>query len=248
MHANRLAMVDSLPTAVQNVDSSVSSRLSTGSGIIVGALDDTSGCAHIDWVGVIGEIALDGAETHVVWRNADFTLKPTPAGQVYWRKSDWFNFAPEVAERYMLDAIFTDVFDDFDWAKSRRTAPLAAPVQRHHEFILESGPHNKALGDLTPASKSISPTPGYVYLIWSQYGYKIGKAVNVKSRTKLFEVKLPFPIRVEHYAFFDDYTQAERTLHNHFHDKRLEGEWFTLTESDVALIKSLGVPQPTSRL
>lgn len=248
MHTSRLVIVDSLPSAAQTVDGSVSSRLATGNGIIVGALDDVSGCAHIDWVGVVSGIPLDGAGIQVVWRNADFTLKPTPAGQVYWRKFDWFNFAPEVAERYMLDAIFTDIFDDFDWAKSRRMTPLAVPAQRHNEPILEQAQSDEALGDLLPASRSLNPTPGYVYLIWSQYGYKIGKAVNVKSRTKLFEVRLPFPIRVEHYAFFNDYTQAERTLHNHFQDKRLEGEWFRLTEADVALIKSLGVPQETTRL
>ena len=248
MHTNRLETVNSLPTAVQSPGSAIINRLSLGNGILVGTLDDTSGCAHVDWVGVAKELTPDGAGIEVVWRNADFTLKPTPAGQVYWRKSDWFNFAPEVAERYMLDAIFTDIFDDFDWTKSSRATSLAVPASKQHVSTLEQTQNNAALGDLSPAPQSLNPTPGYVYLIWSQYGYKIGKAVNVKSRTKLFEVKLPFPIRVEHYAFFEDYTQAERTLHKHFHDKRLEGEWFSLAEADVALIKSLGVPQATTRL
>jgi hypothetical protein len=89
----------------------------------------------------------------------------------------------------------------------------------------------------------MNPTIGFVYLIWSQYGYKIGKAVSVKNRTKLFEVKLPFPIRIENYAKFSDYTQAERSLHLYFQDKRMEGEWFSLTEDDVAFIKTLGEPQ-----
>jgi hypothetical protein len=74
------------------------------------------------------------------------------------------------------------------------------------------------------------------------YGYKIGKALNVPKRTKLFEVKLPFPIRVEHYAMFSDYTQAERSLHLHFHKKRLEGEWFALTAEDISFIKTFGRP------
>jgi hypothetical protein len=56
-------------------------------------------------------------------------------------------------------------------------------------------------------------------------------------------VKLPFPIRIENYAKFSDYTQAERSLHLYFQDKRMEGEWFSLTEDDVAFIKTLGEPQ-----
>jgi hypothetical protein len=39
----------------------------------------------------------------------------------------------------------------------------------------------------------------------------------VKSRTRLFEVKLPFPITVEHYAWFEDYPSAERDLHCGYH-------------------------------
>ena len=81
-----------------------------------------------------------------------------------------------------------------------------------------------------------------MYLIRSPYGAKIGKSVNVKSRTRLFEVKLPFPITVEHYAWFDEYSFAERDLHRQYHAKRLEGEWFDLSPADIATIKTLGKP------
>lgn len=91
-------------------------------------------------------------------------------------------------------------------------------------------------------------TGGYVYLVRSQYGVKIGKSVNVKSRTRLFEVKLPFPISVEHYAWFDDYSYAERDLHRKFHAKRLEGEWFDLSKEDVAHIMTLGKSVPVAGL
>lgn len=33
--------------------------------------------------------------------------------------------------------------------------------------------------------------PGYVYVIRSKYGFKIGKSKRLKGRTRLFEVKLP---------------------------------------------------------
>jgi hypothetical protein len=41
---------------------------------------------------------------------------------------------------------------------------------------------------------------------------------------------------------FSDYTQAERSLHLHFHEKRLEGEWFALNDEDIAFIKTFGRP------
>ena len=67
--------------------------------------------------------------------------------------------------------------------------------------------------------------------------------MNIMNRTRLFEVKLPFPIELVHYAYFDDYTKAEREMHQMFAAKRLEGEWFDLDENDVSAIKALGQAQ-----
>ncbi|MGB1262233.1 MAG: GIY-YIG nuclease family protein [Cognaticolwellia sp.] len=97
-------------------------------------------------------------------------------------------------------------------------------------------------------TKSYQKTPGYVYLIESEYGFKIGKTVNIKSRTSLFSVKLPFPIKLINYAWFDNYSKAERDFHVEFADKRLEGEWFALTGADVSKIKSLGKNVPVEGL
>lgn len=85
-------------------------------------------------------------------------------------------------------------------------------------------------------------TPGFVYLLRSEYGFKIGKTVSMKSRTRLFEVKLPFRFSVEHFAHFDNYTEAVRAFHDHFRSQRLEGEWFDLKPADLEHIKSLGRP------
>jgi hypothetical protein len=81
-----------------------------------------------------------------------------------------------------------------------------------------------------------------VYVIRSQYGFKIGKTVDLKRRTRLFEVKLPFPIQIEHYAWFEDYTLAEKNFHQMFSAKRKEGEWFDLDEADLKIIKTFGKP------
>ncbi len=77
---------------------------------------------------------------------------------------------------------------------------------------------------------------GYVYLIKSEYGYKIGKTKNMKQRTQLFGVKLPFSIEIAGYGWFNDYSAAEAEYHRRYAHKRLDGEWFKLSESDVLTI------------
>jgi hypothetical protein len=244
-----ITFFEGVPSDIQKVDPKLFMRVSPGHAILVGDLNPKTECGEVNWAGVIDYISESEASVKVVWRNADFILKPTAAGRVYWRKLDWFNFAKAVVERYMLDAIFVDLFDDIEWKKTRTRVRLAPVEPRTYEStstdlsLATSFNGINELPGLPLVKRSMNPTTGFVYLIWSQYGYKIGKAVNVKSRTKLFEVKLPFPIRIEHYAKFSDYTQAERSLHLHFQDKRLEGEWFSLTDDDVAFIKTLGEPQ-----
>ncbi len=175
----------------------------------------------------LGVVLRKGAEGAVVqWVSVDLLYRPNPAGRRYWSQTKpFFGFAAEVAERYMLAATFAEHFAGLT-IRSASVSPRLRAEPR----------------------PSDNPTGGYVYLIRSAYGIKIGKSVNVKSRTRLFEVKLPFPITVEHYAWFEDYSFAERDLHRQYHAKRLEGEWFDLSAADVETIKKLGVPVPPQNL
>jgi hypothetical protein len=244
LSSSAVSFEDGIPASIQSFDSRYDERLRAGQGLLVGDLDELTKYGEIEWVGVIESVDVSSLSMNVNWRNAELTLKPTSAGVGHWRKSQWFNFAVAVTKRYMLDAIFADIFDEVEWQKSRQRVRLERGDRQPRSIASE--PATKNFGNMGPVSltrTSSNPTVGYVYLIWSQYGYKIGKAVNVQTRTKLFSVKLPFPIRVEHYAKFNDYSQAERSLHVYFDAKRLEGEWFDLNEEDIALIKTLGEPQ-----
>lgn len=88
-----------------------------------------------------------------------------------------------------------------------------------------------------------SPTndnPGYVYLLKASTGhYKIGRSKKVIDRLKLFEVKLPFEVEIIHLFPCVDMVDAERQLHIIFADKRVNGEWFDLSITDVATIKTI---------
>lgn len=78
---------------------------------------------------------------------------------------------------------------------------------------------------------------GTIYLLRSQYGYKIGKTADFKKRTKLFSVKLPFKFDVLYHAEYANYHVIEEELHEKFKQKHINGEWFDLTYSDIEYIK-----------
>jgi hypothetical protein len=191
-------------------------RLKPASGLVLGRWSESEQIGVVSALGVCTG-RTDGAAM-VDWREADLRLKPNPPGRTHWRSKPFFGFAASVVDRYGLADLFAERFPDFEGATFSNAKSQPGVTRR------------------LPSTA----TPGYVYLIRSPHGFKIGKTVNIKSRTRLFEVKLPFPISVEHYSWFEDYSAAERQLHDTFHNKRLEGEWFDLSPGDIAHIKSLG--------
>ena len=81
---------------------------------------------------------------------------------------------------------------------------------------------------------------GYVYLIQSDRGYyKIGMTKNIDDRMATFHVKLPFEPDLIHVIECEDRRAMEKSLHIKFAAKRINGEWFDLTGTDVAFIKSI---------
>jgi len=188
-------------------------------GILLASWDPTVKLGRVAALGIARRS--EGEVYWIDWRGSDVTLRPNPSGEVHWQKSKpFFEMKGAVRDRYMLDDLFAEAFPDIGALTFGRSPMPAA-----------AGPRS-----------SLHPTSGYVYVIRSSYGFKIGKTVNLKERTRLFEVKLPFKISVEHYAWFEDYTAAERDFHRRFHDKRLEGEWFDLSPSDIEYLRSQGQP------
>jgi hypothetical protein len=82
--------------------------------------------------------------------------------------------------------------------------------------------------------------PGFVYLIKSPSGhYKIGKTSNIHNRLRTFNVKLPFEPTLVHTIKSSDMHAQEQVLHQRFASQRVNGEWFNLSDEDVAYIKTL---------
>ena len=91
----------------------------------------------------------------------------------------------------------------------------------------------------SPKSKRTerSNPSGYVYLIKSDFGLKIGRSIHKESRINQIRQNVPFEIEVLCNYYVKDMFKLEKTLHNHFKNKRIKGEWFNLLESDIDIFR-----------
>lgn len=80
---------------------------------------------------------------------------------------------------------------------------------------------------------------GYVYLVRSPHGYKIGQTAHPDSRVALFQTASPFPVELLAVIYAPYVNALERALHRKYADKKIRGEWFSLTDDDVAFIVGL---------
>jgi hypothetical protein len=78
---------------------------------------------------------------------------------------------------------------------------------------------------------------GVVYLMKSGKHYKIGKATHTGNRHYQLSIQLPEKVSLVHEIQTDDPFGIEKYWHGRFQDKRLNGEWFELTPSDIAAFK-----------
>ena len=90
---------------------------------------------------------------------------------------------------------------------------------------------------LSPDDKD--PTPpqfdnyGYVYLMKSGKYYKIGRSISAEKRTYEIQLQLPEELKLVHEIKTDDPVGIEAYWHKRFSNKRVRGEWFSLTSQDV---------------
>jgi Meiotically up-regulated gene 113 len=80
---------------------------------------------------------------------------------------------------------------------------------------------------------------GYVYLIkhGSRREYKIGKTINPVRREGEHRLQLPEKLQPIHYIETDDPSGIENYWQKRFADKRMGGEFFALSDSDVRAFK-----------
>ncbi|MBC2594676.1 GIY-YIG nuclease family protein [Ruficoccus amylovorans] len=78
---------------------------------------------------------------------------------------------------------------------------------------------------------------GHVYLLKHDRDYKIGHSFDATQRYKQIRVQMPLETEEIHVIETDDCVGIEKYWHNRFENKRLNGEWFRLSRSDVTAFK-----------
>jgi hypothetical protein len=102
--------------------------------------------------------------------------------------------------------------------------------------ILESTPLPAQPKESTETSETKLQL-GYVYLMLSAKKYKIGYSKAALNRTSVVSNMSPEGGEIIHLIRTDDMRGIEAYWHNRFADKRGNGEWFSLSASDVAAFK-----------
>lgn len=212
----------------------VQRKLNHGDGVIFAAYDLPSKTGLIRALGLV-QFNEEG--------KLDIALRPlnaeigvvTSFGHKYWQDPDGFRFADNKLVDYGLSQIFAEHYSGLEL--------------RPHPVRVQLKPSGSVRRNLLIPKERLVPmeiigTPnggargGYVYVLKSVYGYKVGRTVNIPNRMRSFGVLLPFVYTIELCAWFDDHIQAETTYHRMFAKKHINGEWFALTEADVAKIRS----------
>jgi hypothetical protein len=81
---------------------------------------------------------------------------------------------------------------------------------------------------------------GFVYLMRLGEHHKIGASLDPAQRLKHLSVGGKVPTLI-HVIRSEDHYTVENALHRQFKASRVKGEWFALSEADVALIMTVSV-------
>ncbi len=92
------------------------------------------------------------------------------------------------------------------------------------------------IDDLLPPD-SVDLIHSGVYLVKSGNRYKIGQSSNCYERIKSIELGLPDTLERIHIIWTSERNEIERFWHQRFEEKRVKGEWFELSDADVADFK-----------
>jgi hypothetical protein len=100
--------------------------------------------------------------------------------------------------------------------------PLPVLEKRHHRSQHHSG-----------------RMPGFVYVFEMAGFYKIGRSFNALSRLSALRTASPFPVELILSIPSNRPGNLEKEIHAKFQSKHERGEWYRLTDEDVAELRTM---------
>jgi len=203
-----------------------------GHGIAMAAYDEANQTGIVRWLGIIS--GGNGTVRTVEWKPTSAQIwVDTPKGRSYWLAGA-FGFAQKKIADYGLHELWQQHFEGMELRATTpmNTTPTGLKSSKSNAVSQERLNPMEVVGGPSDTSSS-----GVVYVLKSAYGYKVGRTRNVPSRMRTFGIQLPFIYTIPLCVWFDDHYAAERRYHGIFANKRINGEWFDLTEDDIDLIR-----------
>ena len=124
---------------------------------------------------------------------------------------------------------FTDVLSDID-ALMAGLKWYREQMRRYYE--------DDMIAEFLPLLSSKRLTHIYIFKDDVRGFYKIGRSIKPKFREKTLQAEIPSISTIFISPLTDKKT--EKDLHKKFAHKRLRGEWFSLTQDDIEIIKNYG--------
>ncbi len=150
--------------------------------------------------------------------------------------------APEVRMKARNDENFPshNTFSRFG-SKKELVGHLIVFCKKHSKYnhlvsLLESAPHASP-SEAQENDKKTNDQTAYVYLMQFGNEYKIGNSLNVERRFRELKTQMPYEGKIIHTIETGDPEGIEAYWHAFFSDKRLKGEWFNLSISDIKYFK-----------
>lgn len=121
-------------------------------------------------------------------------------------------------------------------------AVLLAGYTDEFTLLTKNSPDSESISLYDAIRPDLKSGTEYVYIIQEtdfSHFCKIGRSSNLSGRLYNFGVKLPFNHNLIHIIECEYGSITESVLHRYFADKRKNGEWFSLSDSDIEMLKAI---------
>lgn len=177
--------------------------------------------ASIKALGWVKEADQLSGRVLVAWKEVCFELQPGSAGFRHWRDKWFVPLEPSRVGAYGLKDRFATAFNDGVFLRARVNG----------SYILRK--------DVDRNLESIIPEAGFVYLMFDDELWKIGKALNTAIRKSQIEREVGKQLDLLHSIRSNDYSRAEAEMHFRYRHCRIRGEWFDLAPEELSAICEL---------